>query len=80
MIFYEIVDHCEDGAALATRGTDVEGFKRVLKNYDITEADYFTANVIEDTCVDMEISLARYGYGPKLAKVKNVCGMKMVSQ
>ena len=50
----------------------VEGFKRVLKNYDIIEADYFTPYVIEDTCVDIDITLPRDGYGPKLAKVKKL--------
>ena len=44
-------------------------FKRVLNNADITEADDFTPGVLEDTYVDIEISLPRYGEGPKFSKV-----------
>ena len=36
-------------------------FKRVFNNSDIPEADYFTSEVLEDTYVDMEITLSRDG-------------------
>ena len=38
-----------------------EDFKRIFNNYDITEADDFTLEGIEDTYVDMEIALPRHG-------------------
>ena len=44
-------------------------FKRVFNNYDILESDYFTPEVLEDTHVDMEITMSRYGECPKFLKV-----------
>ena len=38
-----------------------ENFKRVFNNADITEADDFIPEVLEDTYVDMYIALPRYG-------------------
>ena len=46
-----------------------EEFKKVFNITDITEKDYFTPEVLEDTCVDMEIALQRYGEVPEFAKV-----------
>ena len=39
-------------------------FKRLFNNSDIPEADYSTPEVLEDTYMDMEIVIPRYGYGP----------------
>ena len=38
-----------------------EDFKRVFNNADITEADVFTPEALEDTYVDLEVSLPIYG-------------------
>ena len=41
-----------------------EDFKKVFNNADIPEADYSTTEVLEDTYMNMEIALPRYGDGP----------------
>ena len=43
-------------------------FKRLFNNSDIPEADYSTPEVLEDTYMDMEIVIPRYGYGPQFSK------------
>ena len=57
-----------------------EEFKRVFNNTDIPESDGFTLEVPDDTYVDMDISLPRYGEGPNFLKVKNICVTQMVYQ
>ena len=57
-----------------------EEFKRVFNNSDITEAENFKPEGLEDTHVDMDIALPRYGEGPEFSNVKKVCRMKTVSQ
>ena len=46
-----------------------EELKRVLNDYDIPEADYFTPEVLEDTYFNMEITLQRGVEVPKFSKV-----------
>ena len=46
-----------------------EELKRVFNNADIPESDYFTPEVLEDTYVDMDIALPKYGEGPDFDKV-----------
>ena len=46
-----------------------EEFKRVFNNSYIPEADYFTSDVLEETYVNMEISLSRYLEGTRFDKV-----------
>ena len=57
-----------------------EEFKNVFNNTGIPEADYFTPEMPEEKYVDMEIALTGNGEGPKFAKVKNIYGIKIVSQ
>ena len=57
-----------------------EEFKRLFNNADIPEAGYFTPEVIEDTYVDMYISLPIDREGHNFSKVTNIFRMKMVLQ
>ena len=52
----------------------------VFNNVDIPEAYDFTPEFLEDTYVDMEISLTRYGEGPELTKVKKRLWDEILSQ
>ena len=71
----------QDWADMLEEDPDLaEELKRVFNNYDIPEADDFPPELIEDTYVDMEIAVPRYLEGPEFSKVKNVCGVKMLSQ
>ena len=71
----------QDWAGMLYEDPDfAEEFKRVFNNANIPKAEDFTPEVLEDTYVYMEIAFTRYGEGPEIAKVKNVCGMQMVSQ
>ena len=47
-----------------------EELKRVFNNDNIPEVFYFTPEVLEDTYVDIQISLRRDGEGKKFVKVK----------
>ena len=44
-------------------------FTRVFNNTDILEADDYTPDVLEDTYVNMEITLSRDGDGPQFGRV-----------
>ena len=57
-----------------------DDLKGVFNNANISEADYFTPEMPEEKYVDMEIALTGNGEGPKFAKVKNIYGIKIVSQ
>ena len=57
-----------------------EWFKILFNNADIPEAYDFTPEFLEDTYVDMEISLTRYGEGPELTKVKKRLWDEILSQ
>ena len=52
----------------------------VFNNADIPKVVNFTPEVLEDTYVDMEIELPRYGEGTKFSILRNVYIMKIVSQ
>ena len=47
---------------------------RVFYNYNIPEAYDFILEVLEDTYVDIEISLPIYEEGPKFSKLNNLRG------
>ena len=60
----------QDWADMSEADTEfAEEFKRVFNNYDITEAEHFKPEGLEDTHVDMDISLPRYGEGPEFSNV-----------
>ena len=46
-----------------------EEFKRVFDNCDITPADGYTTEMLEYTCVDIDIAPSIYGEGTFFSKV-----------
>jgi Reverse transcriptase (RNA-dependent DNA polymerase). len=60
----------DDWADLIEEDEDFrEEFQKIYANGDISEADDFTPEVIEDTYMDMEIALPRDSEGPQYARV-----------